>query len=245
MNKCAKTLCIVALLLFVFNTAKAQYYYFNEVNKFSVGVNVGTNMSTAPGLKATKGDVVTPPSGEKGVIDQDFKTKSKFGFTANINVDYNFPNGLLTLSTGLGASTKQVKIDGGTDRKLDAYFLTLPVHLLYNVQFGEKNTLQIGGGPYVAYGLGGSYKDTSNGINYHTFRGDQVLMNRFDFGLGLSARVTLSEIFQMTVGYDLGLKNLMKSTQERIENVGQSTDIVYIDKARFNSLYLTIGVKLF
>lgn len=239
MNKCTKTLCIVAILLFVMNSVKAQYYYFNDVNKWSLGINVGANMASTSGFKATAGETAS----NGGQFDEDFKSKSKLGFKANVNVDYNFPNGALTLSTGLGADTKNVKVDGGPDRKMKAYFLTLPVHLLYNVTFGENNTLKIGGGPYLAYGLGGSYKDPQ--YSYHTFRGSQVLMNRWDFGLGLSARATFADIFQVTLGYDLGMTNLFKSTEDRIKNIGYRPDIAYIDKIKFNALYLTIGIKVF
>lgn len=241
MNKSAKILCIAAILLFVMNSVKAQYYYFNEVNKISLGVNVGTNMASTSGFKATVGQ----PRPNGGTFTEDFKSKSKFGFKANLNVDYNFPNGFLTLSTGLGADTKNIKIDGATDRKINAYFLTLPIHLLYSVPFGNNNTLKIGGGPYVAYGLGGSYKNSTIGEDYNTFRGDRALMQRWDFGVGLSARVTFTDIFQVTLGYDLGMVNMFKSTEERLEVIKYHPDIAYIDKIKFNALYLTVGVKLF
>ena len=246
MNKCLRTLGIVAILLFAFNSVKAQYYYFNEVDKISVGVNLGANFASTPGLKASAGEVI---SGKQDPFQYDFKSKSKLGITANVNVDYNFPNGVLTLSSGLGASTKSVKIERNNGKgydsnvKLDAYFLTLPVNLYYNIAFGANNILKLGGGPYLSYGLGGSYK--TDQYSYGIFRGNQILMDRLGFGIGVSARATFSKVFQLTLGYDYGLTNMMKSTEKKIANTQYTDEIVYIDKTRFNSLYLTVGFKIF
>lgn len=245
MNKYIKVLFLLPALLFVVGKSNAQYYFYEEGSRFSMGVNIGGNMSST-GMNVTNKTVNV--GGVEKTIDK-FKTSSKLGITGSVNVDYMFPTVDLVLTSGLTYNNKKAKVEETSgEGELNAYFLSLPVQLLYSFDPSKDVNIKVGGGAYVAYGVGGQYRNKYNTpADHNLFRDKQgkAIMNRWDVGLGLSARGTFWDVLQVTVGYDFGLINMMKDPAEKIKMFSSPNEIVFLDKTKFSSLYFTVGVKIF
>ena len=135
------------------------------------------------------------------------ETKMKVGFNVGATLDYAFTPELY-LMTGLEYTTKGVKIDVEGDPSLNAAYLQLPIHLGYKFEIAENSKIVVHGGPFVAYGINGKYKekDPESRVEASVNTFDKM-MKRFDFGLGLGAGVEIGKI-NIGLGYDFGLVNV-------------------------------------
>lgn len=101
------------------------------------------------------------------------------------------------------------------DNHLDDYdmhasssWIDIPIEAALIPVSSDAFELQIGAGPYVAIGLGGSVKDE----RYHDF--DDPFFkrySRFDFGLNVSATAVIASHFTVGAAFQLGLGNSYKN----------------------------------
>ena len=153
-----KILFVCSALLMIGFSAKAQVQF---------GLRAGGNMSSL--LAKEEGDYERLK----------FLPGFHVGGTADIALGNSF-----ALQPGLIFSTKGYKVDedavsfdlyNDQTVKLSAYYLELPVNVIFKPQLGKGNLL-LGVGPYIAYGLGGKWKATSDGISV---KGDLEFVNDF------------------------------------------------------------------
>lgn len=145
---------------------------------------------------------------------------SKSGFNAGITLDVNLPANLAIMS-GLEISTKGAKSDimipGMSDPsnlKINATYLQLPVHLGYRIKLIPGLRLHVDAGPYFAQGIAG--KSSMGGEKIKTFKDD--VFEKFDWGIGVGAGVTVLGMVQVRTGYDWGMKNVSKIDGMNVKN---------------------------
>lgn len=139
----------------------------------------------------------------------------------------------LFIQTGLKGVSKGAKLEYDyRDMNSRAFYLVAPIYAIYKIQLGSfENTINIGGGPYLAYGIAGktSVKGESHSIN--TF-GDTDVWNRFDAGIGIEAQFEMKKVL-FFLGTEIGLtrawdRKYMNNSDTYVRN---------------NSTYLGIGFK--
>lgn len=111
-------------------------------------------------------------------------------------------------------------------------YLDLPINLLY-----KTGGLKIGGGPYVAYLLGGKYKieesiTDKNGVETATkfeqnvdFTLDRI--SRIDYGLNLCANYQLENGLFVSANYALGLKDIYSYTTSKNRVLSLSVGMMF------------------
>lgn len=138
-------------------------------------------------------------------------SKAKIGFGIGVGLDYTFNSGF-TLSSGLDFITKgfKAKEDYFTSKgKLKANYLQIPMHAGYKVLFGDKSSLTLTAGPYLAYGVGGK---VSASEGYEDFKIDTFdASKKFDLGLGLRIKYSISN-FNVFMGFDHGIISAAKKS---------------------------------
>lgn len=157
---------------------------------------------------------------------------SKIGFHLGVRVGRELP----TLFDGAyinGAALltlKGAEKDYGDilDVKFDAYYLEVPVHFGYKYVFNENVAVFGEFGPYFSFGLFGKSKVKSMGddAKVDTFSDDGGV-KRFDFGFGFRFGVELNNRIPISVGYDFGLINVAKDTDEAVKNSNLTLSIGY------------------
>lgn len=108
----------------------------------------------------------------------------------------------------------------GDYTRLTPYYLEVPFNFLYKPYLGSGR-LMFGAGPYVAYGLGGRYKDNFDGeintgrlefvndFNDATSEDDvDVYGKPFDFGLNVLGGYEFSNRFSLQLNGQIGLANI-------------------------------------
>lgn len=128
----------------------------------------------------------------------------------------------ITLQTGLmfdgkGGQSTYIDPASSTNRRKNTrlYYLEVPVNLLYQ-QRTKIGTLLFGGGPYVAYGVGGNY--SLSGIIYDSqVSGNEQIQfgnnensdyKRTDYGLNLRTEIRLLHGIGFELNYEFGLRNI-------------------------------------
>lgn len=145
---------------------------------------------------------------------------SKSGFNAGITLDVNLPANLAIMS-GLEITTKGAKSDlmipgasEAVNAKMNATYLQLPAHLGYRIKLIPGLRLHVDAGPYFAQGIGG--KSKIDGEKSSTFKDD--VFEKFDWGIGVGAGVTVLGMVQVRTGYDWGMKNVSKIDGMNVKN---------------------------
>ncbi|SFE70864.1 outer membrane insertion C-terminal signal [Chitinophaga sp. CF118] len=134
------------------------------------------------------------------------------GVTADLHLADEFYIGTGLLYAGKGGKNK----DNGNFKTTLSY-LQVPVNFLFKPEVGSGK-LNLGAGPYVAYGLGGKHKGTLNNlvIDYNAFDDESKVINqklkRFDAGIGVVAGYELNSGLYMGLNADLGLVNIYDNT---------------------------------
>lgn len=177
-----KIISVVALVLIAAVGSNAQV---------KVGPKVGLNFST---MQVTKnGQYFKTPD-----------TQSLVGYHIGVifqkDLKYN-----LFLEPGILFSTKGSEYDGYDDMKVVANYFEIPINLGYNIPFG-KYSVQIKGGPYFAYGVGGT-DGQDNELKWGYTESDQI--KPFDMGINLGGGVQVNN-FQVSFQYGFGLVNIAK-----------------------------------
>lgn len=96
------------------------------------------------------------------------------------------------------------------------YYLSIPVHVGYKFRCSDKLKLFVSAGPYAGIGLFGKEtltstlagKSTTSTVSNNIFA-DNV-HERFDWGLGCRLGAELYGHWQLSVGYDWGMKDINK-----------------------------------
>ncbi|MBR3985405.1 MAG: PorT family protein [Bacteroidaceae bacterium] len=100
--------------------------------------------------------------------------------------------------------------------KATPYYLSIPVHVGYKFRCSDKLKLFVSAGPYAGIGLFGKEtltstlagKSTTSTVSNNIFA-DNV-HERFDWGLGCRLGAELYGHWQLSVGYDWGMKDTNK-----------------------------------
>jgi hypothetical protein len=164
--------------------------------------------------------------------DTDMKSSYKVGFTSDITLLDN-----LSLQPALYFTNKGYKMsETGMEFIQNANYLELPISVALKIPLGGSLKLAINIGPYFACGVGGKSKLTLLGVedDWKTFKGDGAIadaVSRFDWGA--TAGVALEIYFiDISVNYDLGLKNLSSMTQEEKK-----------DNMKNGMLWFAVGIR--
>lgn len=108
------------------------------------------------------------------------------------------------------------------------YYLKLPVMINYNFNVAGDNYVHAGLGPYAAAALFGHIKTGSEKVSLHFGNDEQSDdFKRMDYGLTIGAGYTFLKNWDVSLGYDLGLRNVFPGNED--------------DKSRTRSFSLNIG----
>ena len=153
---------------------------------------------------------------------------ARTGFHAGLKTEIDF-NEKLYVNAGLmltskpwrGLGTYIPKENIIIDSKKTPYYLNIPVHVGYKLPVAKNVKIFAEAGPYMAIGLFGSGKYTEkqydegfkNLIESKTHDLEDPFKHnyqkRFDWGLGGNIGVELFNHYQLSVGYDWGLKEIL------------------------------------
>lgn len=203
-----------------------------------VGVRAGLNLSTIHWKDADGRDI----SGVKRVP----------GFHAGLTFDipvapdfYIQPGALLTTKGGeLREEASEVYWEetyySGEYTRLNAYYLEVPFNFIYKPQVG-MGRLMVGAGPYVAYGLGGKYKDyfdgniTTDKLEFlndwddQSTNGDiQPYGKPLDFGLNVLGGYEFNNRFSVQLNAGIGLANIEPNDAGRKPDLSMKNSTVGI-----------------
>ncbi|MFV0607403.1 MAG: porin family protein [Niabella sp.] len=175
-------------------------------------------------------------------------TKMKTGFHVGVTYDITVAD-QFAVQPGLlfavkGGKIKASSSEGTYSFTHSPYYLEVPINFIYKPVLGSGNLL-LGGGPYVAYGVGGKWKEDDNGekdngslefINDWDDESDDIdkvaYGKPFDAGLNLLAGYELSNKLSFQLNAGLGLLNLMpkdggEKPNSKMKNSGFSISIGY------------------
>ncbi len=148
-------------------------------------------------------------------VNQDGVT-SRIGFHAGVRGDYYFSgqDGAY-LNAGLLLSLKGYKVeadwfDETVKETLNPYYLELPIHFGYKYSITDNVAVFADFGPYFAVGLFGKTE------GYDVFGDDGI--KRFDMGLGLRGGVEFNNKFNVSLGYDWGMLDIIDEVKVKNRN---------------------------
>ncbi|PWV53761.1 porin family protein [Chitinophaga sp. S165] len=162
------------------------------------GIVAGPNFSSA----------TTKSAGDKETGDLIVGVRA--GVTADLPLADEFFIGTGLLFAGKGNKASD-------NFKTTLSYLQLPINFLFKPEVGN-GWLNLGAGPYVAYGLGGKHKGTVGNVSaeWKAFDDESNIINgklkRFDAGLGIVAGYELKAGFNFGINADLGLVNAYDNT---------------------------------
>ena len=146
-------------------------------------------------------------------------TSSKFGFNAGVLADFGLTHDM-GIRSGLHFTTKGAKHElGPIETTINLMYLQIPVHFAYKIDVMPGTRIVFHGGPYVAYGIGGSISINVPGESdsIEAF-GDDGGFDRFDFGLGIGVGFEFGR-FLTGIGWDMGLLNISNSDEGTARNM--------------------------
>jgi hypothetical protein len=119
------------------------------------------------------------------------------------------------IGTGLLYAGKGGKNKDNSDFKTTLSYLQIPINFLFKPEVGAGK-LNLGAGPYVAYGIGGKNKGTIGNVTaeYKAFDDESgdLKLKRFDAGVGVVAGYELNNGLNFGLNADLGLVNAYEKT---------------------------------
>ncbi len=166
------------------------------------------------------------PSVEDGV-----KLKSAYSYRADAVLDFKMGFGFFT-RTGLTLTEKNLKQeyrdeDIYENLKIKAQYLQVPVMVGYKFGIPMLGSINVAGGMYFGYGIGGKAKYKEGYIDYmtggvieeevdktNTF---ENVYRRFDTGVAVSAGVEISRV-TFNLGYEHGLVKVIRGGEVNIKN---------------------------
>jgi len=234
-----KKICFLIGTLAAVLIANAQ-----KVNPGGIYLRGGYNLS----------NISTKSNG--GVDDARALSTFNVGATADIPL---LP--VLSLQTGLLLSGKGSKSDSYLDAndhsdnyvktKFNPLYLELPVNLLVKFPIDESIRVFVGGGPYVAMGIGGKAKGESSLLGVKDSYSESIKFNnddpltgeqegarfdrlkRFDVGLNAVAGLEVSRMM-FALNYGWGLTKINSTQTNNSAN----------DKNKFRTFSVNVGVRI-
>ncbi len=156
---------------------------------------------------------------------------NKMGFDVGVRLEVGFtPN--IYLGTGLQYAMKGAKVSGhGWEAKCNPQYLQIPIHVGYRYDFNE--TIGIFGefGPYIAVGVAGKDKyEVDHYKRDDDFFGDtdEGGAKRFDMGLGIHVGCEIIGHWQVALGYDFGLVNMLDEPGDKYRNGSLRLGLAYM-----------------
>jgi hypothetical protein len=153
---------------------------------------------------------------KNAILNSDGKNTSDIivGLRAGITADLQLADEFY-IGTGLLYAGKGGKNKDNDNYKATLSYLQIPINFLFKPEVGSGK-LNLGAGPYVAYGLGGKYKgDIGNAtIEYKAFDDESgdLKLKRFDAGVGVVAGYEMNSGLYLGLNADLGLVNAYDKT---------------------------------
>lgn len=181
------------------------------------------------------------------------KAKALGSFQLGAVIDYpltwwiSLQPGLMV--TGKGANVKQKELTGTFTHKIHPWYLEVPVNLLFKPSIDYNTQLYFGGGPYLAFGIGGksSYDGTSSLSSYisdHKLKfgnGQNADMRRIDLGMNILAGVEFRQVLMIGVQYGFSLRNNAPKkndeTPDVLKNKGLSISLTLLFGPKYNPYY--------
>ena len=115
------------------------------------------------------------------------------------------------------------------------YYLNIPLHVGYKWYCGQNAKFFINAGPYLSVGLFGKIKNTamdtnqkelrSVSLNYFSYVGSD---HRIDWGLGFGAGFELARHYQITLGYEWGMRDIISSQSYDYRNRTFTLQLAYM-----------------
>lgn len=192
-----RRIIVVITCVFLATIAHAQ---------LNLGLKGGLNVSTLSGYK----DATTNGLDDLSTLD----VKSKAGFHAGLVAQFDIPftnffiqPELLFTSLGIKEEYQNQKENSNLN------YIQVPIYAGYKINAGLGLNIILGVGPYFGYGISGS-DITFMDENGHTYKEDifKNSFKRFDFGFSAMGGIQYNK-FQVTVGYDLGIVDLMNTPE--------------------------------
>ncbi len=146
-----------------------------------------------------------------------FSTSSILSFHGGIVLDASLSESI-SIQPNLLFSQKGFQLDLlGSSSKATFNYIEVPVNFMYKV----SDAFSVGAGPYLGYAISGSTKSTSSaGVTTNKdvdFTTDKV--NRFDYGLNITAGYEVIEGLAVSINYSLGLANLNSDTSSSAQTI--------------------------
>lgn len=140
-----------------------------------------------------------------GIAASNLSRNMALGFHLGVVLDAPLSD-KLSIQPGLLFSQKGFKIPAsGKDPEISATlgYLEIPINFLFHVTEG----FTVGAGPYLAYGLKGSYSDGTKEDAFATGS-----YKKLDYGLNLTAGFEVADGLMLSANYGLGLANVADFT---------------------------------
>ena len=122
-----------------------------------------------------------------------------------------------------------------TQDKATPYYLNIPLHVGYKWNCGQNAKFFVNAGPYLNVGLFGKVKNTimdehqkklrSVSLNYFSYVGSD---HRIDWGLGLGTGLELAKHYQMSIGYEWGMRDIVPSPSYNYRNRTFTFQLAYM-----------------
>lgn len=173
--------------------------------------------------------------------NRNYRGSTKVRFNIGAIVDCQLKNEFY-FQTGLMVSTKGSKLEGVdmgngsyADETFNPIYLQIPLYFFYKMDLPRNKDykINIGLGPYFAYGVGGhcSYFQGGREIASHGAFGELMQLNRTDIGLGMEIQLETPKLV-FAFGSEAGITKVFKR-----EYLNEDISI------RNNVLYLSAGYK--
>lgn len=196
---------IAALYLLGLNGGNHQSNTFNYNIQNAAPVFAMNSQSHGPFNEEIENPTLTLPSLNKGALSSNIKNNIRF-------------------LTGIEYISKGGK-DPGTTTHLN--YLEVPFYVTYWTNPIAKGNIFGGLGPYIAYGIGGNTKTSTDKWKSFGNKGD---FKPFDAGLTFTAGYKMTNSFSFRIAYDKGMVNTAKDAPH--------------SKTHNNNLSLNIGYPL-
>ena len=206
---------LLAVALLAATTASAQ---------FTFGVQGGVNRSIFhESTTLCPGDDDEPGTGM-------CMLRPKFGFNIGVVTDLALTWNT-SIRSGLSFTTKGTAEGVNDDRTvISLMYLQVPVHFAYLLFITRDIRVVLQGGPYMAFGVGGSVSTNVEGaFEGNSFGRDEYQFSPFDLGMGVGISFEFGRMFA-GINWDAGVLNI--SNHEGEDAVRRRTR---------NTSFLTLG----
>lgn len=202
--------CALSTMAVSAQRASTSEYSFFSTEKAETGVQFGIRA----GLNFS--NISQKYEGDNVLSTFDSRTSFHVGVIADIPLMES-----LYIQTGLYLQNKGSKNESdGEKQTVSPMYLEVPVLASYRYNFSDAAQLQVNFGPYLAYGIGGKWKEEYQHGDYteeYDFFGDgedNAGFSRFDCGLQVGAGITLAKHYYIGVAYEFGLTNISPDDED-------------------------------